>query len=43
MWHRARVYDYERKEIMMVEATTERHSDYVKQLWTKIFVSTQLY
>jgi hypothetical protein len=39
---RARIYDYARKETTTVEATAERHSDYVKQLWIKIFISTQL-
>jgi hypothetical protein len=34
---RVRIYDYARKETTTVEATVERYSDYVKQLWIKIF------
>jgi hypothetical protein len=40
MWRMARIYDYARKETTTVETTTKRHSDYVKQLWIKIFIST---
>jgi hypothetical protein len=38
MWRETRINDYARKETTTVEAMVERHSNYVRQLWTKTFI-----